>query len=345
MRAHDDPMMDGEPQRMGDMDSTLEYRSPTQEDADAIADLINICAIETTGKPSITARTVLRFLRMPGHDLAQDARLAFDSRGHLIGFALLEYSAPNTTLYLHSELHPRYHGHSVGASLCQWGEARARRLLPSAPEDEPVVIMQKKPSTDSAAQSRLNQLGYSIVRHSYRMVLHLDSQPPEPAIPPGFHIRPFDRRSESRAMVRVLQEAFRDHWGYAARSPEEEYERWMHLLDEHAGQDLAPFWLVALEEDRVVGVCLGNPREQGDPDMAWVHALGVLPEYRRKGLALALLRHNFGAFYRLGRNRAGLEVDAESKTGATQLYNRAGMAVDRRYDIYQKRIGGGLSTD
>ena len=57
-----------------------------------------------------------------------------------------------------------------------------------------------------------------------------------------------------------------------------------------------------------------------------------------RGLGHALLLGVFGELYRRGFTRVGLEVDAASETGATRLYERAGMRVTRRYDWYERRL-------
>ena len=66
--------------------------------------------------------------------------------------------------------------------------------------------------------------------------------------------------------------------------------------------------------------------------------LAVSPAYRRHGLGEALLRSAFRALWQGGHTRVGLEVDSENETGATRLYERAGMAVTRRYATYEKRL-------
>lgn len=80
--------------------------------------------------------------------------------------------------------------------------------------------------------------------------------------------------------------------------------------------------------------------------MGWVGTLGVRRPWRRKGVALALLHHSFAAFQGIGKQRAGLGVDASSLTGATRLYEKAGMHVARQFDRYEKvlRPGRDIST-
>jgi mycothiol synthase len=58
--------------------------------------------------------------------------------------------------------------------------------------------------------------------------------------------------------------------------------------------------------------------------------------WRRRGIALALLQHELGVLYARGIRAAMLSVDADSPTGATRLYERAGMREHRRIDVYSK---------
>jgi mycothiol synthase len=74
--------------------------------------------------------------------------------------------------------------------------------------------------------------------------------------------------------------------------------------------------------------------------------LGVRRRWRKHGLGLALLRHSFGELARIGRRKAGLGVDASSLTGATRLYEKAGMRAIREIIAFEKdlRAGKDLAT-
>ncbi|MGD9048588.1 MAG: GNAT family N-acetyltransferase [Anaerolineae bacterium] len=320
---------------------SFRLRPATLEDAEAIADLVNECSIERTGKPRVTAQQVFGVLQTPGLDLETDTLLAIDPDGQFSGFALVQDTAPHTLFFVLADVHPRCRGLGIGSTLCRWAEDRARRSMPQAPTGERVVLLQQRLSTDQAARELLLGQGYRVARHNYRMAVELDAPPPQPAVPPGITIRPFDRDREARALVRALREAFRDNWGYVERPFEEEVQRWMHLLDRDPDHDPAPFWFVAVDGEEIAGFCLCNPREAGDAEMAWIHVVGVRPPWRRRGLALALLHHSFGALYRQGKHRIALEVDTQSSTGATQLYEKAGMRVERQYDFFEKELRAG----
>jgi ribosomal protein S18 acetylase RimI-like enzyme len=82
-----------------------------------------------------------------------------------------------------------------------------------------------------------------------------------------------------------------------------------------AGGDLAGF-----------SVCRRDPT---DESAGYVALLGVRRAWRRQGLGEALLLRSFQNFRERGWTRGTLGVDASSKTGATRLYERAGMTVYR----------------
>jgi mycothiol synthase len=94
------------------------------------------------------------------------------------------------------------------------------------------------------------------------------------------------------------------------------------------------FWFLAIDSDTVVGTALCYARER----IGWVRNLGVRRDWRGRGLGLALLQHAFAAFYAHGYTCVGLGVDAQSPTGATRLYQRAGVRVTEEYETYQKTL-------
>ena len=56
---------------------------------------------------------------------------------------------------------------------------------------------------------------------------------------------------------------------------------------------------------------------------------------------MALLRHAFGVFYQRGERRVGLGVDAQNLTGATRLYQAAGMRPATTIYTYYRELRPG----
>ena len=100
-------------------------------------------------------------------------------------------------------------------------------------------------------------------------------------------------------------------------------------------------WILAMDGDEVAGMALCASRRAGQEDLGWVSSLGVRRPWRRRGLALAILRRAFGLLAARGKSRVGLGVDSQSLTGATRLYEKAGMHVVRELYEYERVIRDG----
>ena len=87
-------------------------------------------------------------------------------------------------------------------------------------------------------------------------------------------------------------------------------------------------WYLAEAGNDLAGILIGN-ESQSESGLGSVRILGVVPAHRRRGIAQALLQQAFREFKWRGLGRGGLGVDAESQTGAVELYERAGMHVAR----------------
>jgi ribosomal protein S18 acetylase RimI-like enzyme len=91
---------------------------------------------------------------------------------------------------------------------------------------------------------------------------------------------------------------------------------------------------LALCDGQVVGLSL-NAHYPEDEELlgrrdGWVESLGVVKEWRRKGVATALLKASFNAFVDAGFTHAVLGVDTESPTDALKLYTGLGFEPTHR---------------
>jgi ribosomal protein S18 acetylase RimI-like enzyme len=119
----------------------------------------------------------------------------------------------------------------------------------------------------------------------------------------------------------------------------------VHWIENDPDHDPS-LWFLALDGDEIVGMSLCRPKMAEDPGMSYIDTLGVRRPWRRRGVALALLHHSFGELYRRGKRKVSLDVDTQSLTGATRLYEKAGMHVQRQAVTYEKELrpGRDLST-
>jgi ribosomal protein S18 acetylase RimI-like enzyme len=146
----------------------------------------------------------------------------------------------------------------------------------------------------------------------------------------------------------ALVEAFRDHWGVLDYREEESETPASDEAEEETGEaEDDPYFnspglcFVALHEDKIIGSCLCNARSIEWPEAGRVGSLSVLRPYRRQGIGQALLYHAFTEFYRRGTRRIVTDTDGASFTGAPRLYQRVGMTIFRRENLYEKVIRPG----
>ena len=320
-------------------------RPVTLDDAEAAAELSNAYTIALMGRPSIEAGEIRSDWGQPTMNLATNTLAVIAPDGSMAGRAEVWDSEPHVQPYVLAEVHPAHHGLGIGAALARWAEARGRQLLPAAPADARVILRQFKMSADEAAARLLSAQGYQVARHNLRMMIELDGPPPQPAVPEGLTIRPFVRGQEEAALLLAIREEFRDHWGHVEMPWDDDCREWMHFMETSPTCDPSLFF-VAVDGDEIAGTALGQTAWAEDPEAGWIYALGVRRPWRRRGVALALLQQCFAAFHERGKRRAKLGVDAQSLTGATRLYQKAGMHVERQFDFYEKelRAGKDLST-
>ncbi len=127
-----------------------------------------------------------------------------------------------------------------------------------------------------------------------------------------------------REVHEVLEGAFVDHFNHF----QETFEEFLHRLREDPGHRWDHWWLAELVDgDAVqpVGTLIGSVSESSSgPDGSYVEYLGVLEAARGRGVAKGLLRTIIADAAARGRDRVGLEVDADSPTGASGLYTSMG---------------------
>jgi ribosomal protein S18 acetylase RimI-like enzyme len=122
--------------------------------------------------------------------------------------------------------------------------------------------------------------------------------------------------ADLRAVHDVLEGAFVDHFN----SREESFDEFVHRLRQDPGHRWDHWWLAELRQTPV-GALAGTQVETPDgTDGSYVDYLGVLEAARGRGVAKGLLSTIIADAAGRGRDRVGLEVDADSPTGADGLY-------------------------
>ena len=298
-------------------------RPPTHDDAPRVLALMRAFDAAAWGDSDWTEHDLEE--HWDELDLERDAWVV-EQDGRLAGYG--DADVRGGRIVIDGYVHPELRGRGVGSAVLEAAERRAGEEL--ARVDGRVYLHYA--TIDDNAAPFFEARGYRPVRHQYRMVVDLDGEPAAD-VPPGIEIRPY-RAGEERAIHEAIQEAWaHGGWEYRPRT----FDEWSKGVFGRAGHDPS-LCFVALDGASVVGASLNDWKRNGD--WGWIGTLGVRPAYRRRGIADALLRTSFREFFNRGERRVALGVDAQSPTGATRLYERAGMRVLYRVTVFEKELRG-----
>lgn len=298
----------------------FEPSRPRREEAAEIAALIVEMELAQEGEAETTTADVLRDWEVM--DTHQDAWLVRKG-GTLVAYGCVQ--AHPRGAVADGFVHPDATGRGVGRFLVRMLEARAGELADGGFVQNAVSL------NDDAGQRLLEAEGYRPARRFLRMLVELQG-PPALAELPGIVIRPM-AAGEEAAFHSVVERAFATHWGHVPMTSEE----WWALRAAQGSDDTSLFF-VAERDGELVGEISCDAERFG---VGWVMTLGVLPEARGLGIGRALLLCSFVAFWERGQPRVGLAVDADNDTGASRVYEAAGMRLAFGAITFEKPLGTG----
>ncbi|MGA8209546.1 MAG: GNAT family N-acetyltransferase, partial [Nocardioidaceae bacterium] len=237
---------------------------------------------------------------------------------------------------------------AVARVLLRWADDTARRIGAERGLDRQQI--DSGAFADDPRQHRwLEQGGFDLVRTWWQMTRPTAEGDAErdTEAGPGVRIRRVRRQGSGmpdeddlRVVHDVLESAFADHFN----SHEETFDEFLSRLREDPGHRWDHWWVAELvgsggdgdgeEGGDVEGVPAGalvgsvSGGEDGQPAASYVEYIGVLQSARGRGVAKSLLNTVIADAAAAGRSGVGLEVDADSPTGADALYVALGWRTD-----------------
>lgn len=272
----------------------------------------------------------------PGVNIATDACIVTAPNGQVVGYEEAYQRIKHVDLQGDGYVHPEYKNLGIGTAMLGWLKTWANGHLQRAEPGLQVTLSAAISNDETEAHILLQNEGFEATRYFWKMKIHMQAPPlPVPA-PEGISILPFDLAAHMRPLYDAHNEAFSDHWGFVPRS----YEQFVYSRT--VEQKLDPsLWLVAWDGNQIAGYALCRSMEE----YGWISTLGVRRAWRKRGLGLYLLQQAFLSFHQRGQNIVALTVDSDSLTGATRLYERAGMSQDKVYVHYEQVLRPGRKAE
>jgi mycothiol synthase len=301
----------------GDVPGSLETGPARERDLDDVVRVLE-AADRALGLPPEPIREELTWIwHLPTSDLERDTRILRDGDSVIAyGEAIWKHPDEGGPLDLSVRVHPDYRGAGIGSWLLSWGE----RLAGDRGSDGVRAFAADR---DASAQDLLRSRGYVRVRSGFTMRKNLEADEDRGAPPTEVTIRRYEDADE-RVLYEVDQASFAENWGFRPKS----FESFNEELD-------GEYWdpsLVFLAEANgtTVGLIVSFLFEM----CGYVDSLGVLKEWRGRGIGKALLRRAFAELAGRGSLEVRLGVDTQNVHGAVALYEGVGMSVYRRYDVF-----------
>jgi mycothiol synthase len=308
-------------------------RGATEADIDAMLAVLHAGDGLSVGEPDTPRDFVEEVFTLPFLDPATDIWVVEDPGGRVVACGDIRAVNPRLSCDTFVRVHPVHTGRGLATALLDIAESRARERMDGA---ETTRLWATADPSDALAISLLEARG----GHHIRSFLHMERAIGDISaghdIPDGLRFRPFraDDRHDWATFHEVLEASFSEHFGFES----------IDLATFEAMWTGFPTWDPALVtfaevDDRVVGLVVSNVTSTSG--LGWLSDVGVLPGYRGRGIAKALLLRAFADLRARGCERVRLNVDAENTTGATRLYERVAMHVRREWMVFEKTLAAG----
>ncbi len=163
---------------------------------------------------------------------------------------------------------------------------------------------------------------------------HLD-RIPDVVLPDGVEIRPVEP-THIRAIWEADIEAFRDAPGYVDQT-EQDWEKFRA-----EAQVDTSLWQVAWSGNMVVGQVRtrfnAEESERSGRRRGWTEDISTRRQWRKQGIASALIAASLRQLRSLGFDEAALGVDTDNPTGAYGVYEALGYEIVRRGAEYERPV-------
>ena len=326
------------------------WRAPTEADIDAIHAVA--VAADVVDHPTWTTprEEIADTFDLPHIDHARDTLVAQDAEGTIIAFGssfLHPARAGALTAHLGGAVHPQWRRRGIGSALLRWQRARGLEQLAAAldeiadaaatdatpdaseaPTDWTADLKMYGEESQPDQQAIGERAGFVTERWFTSMERDMSVPVPQPAAADGVAVVPYTHDRDDDARL-ARNDAFRDHWGSLPSQP----ESWAKFVG-------GPFFRADLSrlavdaDGAIVGFCLASVNEDDWEALgatnAYIDLIGVVRAHRRRGIAPLVIAGTLAAIGAERLERAVLDVDTASPTGANSLYEGLGFVATER---------------
>jgi mycothiol synthase len=291
-----------------------------------------------SAQPVAEIQPLLTFLQ---EELPHDSLAAFTGDGVLVAQGLLFMPPADASdalrFNISGTVHHAHRRQGLGAFILAWLEARARQKVATLADDHEALMQTGCRDHQVDRITLFEQQGFQATRYFYRMQRELRQPIPHLPLADGLQLRPWQPELDEATRL-AFNDAFRDHYGFFP--VDEEIWRVGFTGKPEFRGDLTQ--LAVDRQGQVAGFCLCAVSPERNAQTGWnegiLDDIGVVPDWRKKGVASALIVAAMRACQEAGFDMAALAVDTDNPTGALRLYENLGFYAMRRSITYTKPL-------
>ena len=240
---------------------------------------------------------------------------------------------PNDRIYsLFVNIVPQWRNRGIETAMIQWCETRLKNIATEHPQDSKRFFQTYSNSVKVSFNEILASLGYQDVRYFIEMSRPLDNIP-QAELPEGLEVRAVEEK-DTRKVWEAANEAFRDHWGYSEPNDED-------FISYKGSKYFQPdLWQVAWDGDEVVASVMNyiehDYNQKFNRNRGWTENISTHKDWRRRGIAKALIVRSMHMHKAKGMTEVGLGVDTNNPNGALKLYLDLGYKKMKTSITYRK---------
>lgn len=230
-------------------------------------------------------------------------------------------------------VHPGFRRLNIEKELARFAVAELKRL------GVDTIVVPRLRWAGSKGESRaefLEELGFNLTRKTSLMEIDLFKKPVNATRSVEVAIQQLLENSEEdvETLNRLRNECSKDQIAFRPSTPEET----KRLLDSNMFSCLKIFFALLNGEHVGFIAVAWDEKYNAEKNVkaGIVLALGVLGNYRRKGIGTKLLLHGLEFLRENKMTKAMLDVDDLNQTRAMELYEQIGFTVTEKYVTYQK---------
>jgi len=258
--------------------------------------------------------------------------------GKTVAYSRVEWwqeEDPNHRIYsLFVNIIPEARNKGITKAMLRWCETRNETIASNHPKDSKRFFQTYSSEFKPNLNQRLDERGYSATRFFIEMSRPLDDIPTA-ELPEGITVRPVEAK-DVRKVIDASNEAFRDHWGFSQPTEEDikSYKSSKYFQPE--------LWQVAWEGDEVVSSVMNyiehDYNQKYNKKRGWTENISTRREWRRMGIAKALIVRSMHMHKARSMMEVGLGVDTNNPNGALRLYQELGYKKDKTWITYRKEM-------